>query len=435
MQAYKVWNELFSKKHIKEHYYEKVRSKTSVGLDKITPEKFESQIDENVDIISRKTNNQSYRFTRYKQLLFVKGPDKKPRSVSVPTVRDKLTLSILNEVIVKVFNNSCNTRLPQLIIREISDEISNFDSFIKLDITSFYSSINQEKLISIIKTKIRKKEILYLVKEAIQTDSLPYPVKDKIARHKKLNGIPEGLPISNSLANIYLSELDKKFNSIENIRYWRYVDDILILVQEKDLYKIESLARKEVSTLDLSFNEKTDSGKIVNGFEYLGYKISGSSITVRNSSVLKFEQAIEELIRTINKKNTDYIEWKLNNRITGFVLNNNKYGWAFFYSQISDISLLFHLDDFVRKILKRYKLDKVHCRKFVRTYHEITKALHTTKYIPNFDKYKIEDKLKVLVKIYGDEVKNLSHKDIESKFSYLMAKEVRDIERDIERFS
>ena len=50
--------------------------------------------------------------------------------------------------------------------------------FIKLDIKSFYASINQDKLVRKIKQRIRKPEILHLIESAIQTESLLIPVKE-----------------------------------------------------------------------------------------------------------------------------------------------------------------------------------------------------------------------------------------------------------------
>ena len=54
--------------------------------------------------------NDSYHFTRYKQLLFTKGPAKLPRAICVPTLRDKLTASVLNELLVGVYGDKCKTR-------------------------------------------------------------------------------------------------------------------------------------------------------------------------------------------------------------------------------------------------------------------------------------------------------------------------------------
>ena len=436
MKAAEAWKILFQRDHIKEHFYEKIASKSSVGLDKITVDNFESDIDNNVDIIYRKAHNKTYNFTRYKQLLFLKGAKKPPRSVSVPTVRDKLTLSVLNELIVSVYGDDCKTRLPQLIINEIFSEVDHYEMFIKLDIKSFYASINQGVLVRKIKQRIRKPEILHLIESAIQTESLLIPVKEIKKKEARTLGIPEGLPISNALANIYLFDLDEKYRSNINIKYWRFVDDILILLNKKDFSKIKKDITDDIEKLKLSFNDKADEGKITDGFEYLGYRISSDLVSVRKSSILKIEQSIQELFGAVKDDNVKYIEWKLNNKITGFILDTNKYGWLFFYSQITDLNLLFHLDDLVQKFIVRYKLtEKIKCKKFVRAYHEMRQALHETKYIPNFDYYSIEQKREILVAVYGEEAYSWNEKIVNQRFNLIMSREIRDIERDIENFS
>ena len=55
MQASYLWKKLFTKKHLKARYEEKIKNKPSIGLDKVSPKKFEETLDENVEIIIRKT--------------------------------------------------------------------------------------------------------------------------------------------------------------------------------------------------------------------------------------------------------------------------------------------------------------------------------------------------------------------------------------------
>lgn len=204
MQASYLWKKLFTKKHLIEHYEEKVKDKPSVGLDKVSPRKFEQNLDENIEIIIRKSMNGSYHFTRYKQLLFTKGPTKPPRAICVPTLRDKLTASALNELLIGVYGDKCKTIMPQLVIDDITKKIPMYTHFIKLDVKSFYGSINQDKLIKIIKRKIHKPEIISIIWNAIRTEALLYPIKEKTVKKERILGVPEGLPISNTLANIYM---------------------------------------------------------------------------------------------------------------------------------------------------------------------------------------------------------------------------------------
>ena len=436
MQAATAWKLLFSKTYLKSRYYEKVAKRPSVGLDKVTNEKFEEKLGEEIDIILRKVNDGSYSFSRYRMLLFLKGPTKAPRQVCVPTVRDKLTLSTLNELLGLVYGSQCRTQMPQVIINDISNNLPNFDSFIKLDVSSFYASIKHNVLLRKLRGKIKKAEIIDLIQKAIETESLSYPVKEKVKRHKRELGIPEGLPISNSLANIYLANLDKKYSAASGIKYYRYVDDILILLNQENLQTVKKAVIKDLKSLGLKTNDKNADGKISQGFEYLGYFLSSRGITVRNSSVLKVEQSLEELIIKMKNEPPEYTEWKLNLKITGFIYGGNKYGWMFFYSQISDTSLLFRLDNLIEKLLKRYGIDSsIRRKRFVRTYHEIRQALHTTSYVPNFDKYTIDDKRNVVSRVYKKDFSKADEHTVEDFFSKIISKEIRDIEKDIQAFS
>ena len=197
MQASYLWKKLFTKKHLIELYENKIKAKPSVGLDKVSPKKFEETLDENVEVIIRKVRNGSYQFTRYKQLLFTKGPAKPPRTVCVPTLRDKLTTAVLNEILVGVYGDECKTMMPQLVIEDIKSKVPLYDYFIKLDVRSFYASIDHDKLFKIIKEKIHKPEIVHLIWNAIRTETLVYPIKEKMEKKERTIGIPEGLfPLS-----------------------------------------------------------------------------------------------------------------------------------------------------------------------------------------------------------------------------------------------
>ena len=76
------------------------------------------------------------------------------------------------------------------------------------------------------------KEYIEEAKEFILNDIL----YKKITNTK---GVPQGLPISNILASIYLLEFDKIYKTNTCISYFRYVDDILIFTSNKNKKKIK----------------------------------------------------------------------------------------------------------------------------------------------------------------------------------------------------
>ncbi len=436
MQAWKSWRRLFNRKHLIEHYNERIKTHPSVGLDKITPSAFYKDIESNVESILKRAQNKTYKFTRYKQILFSKGADKPPRCISIPTIRDKLTISVLNELLQEVYGNTCITPMPHVVIDEITKNFNNFTYFIKIDIKTFFASISQDILIDQLKQKIHKEEVLHLIINAIKTSTLPCVIQKRSQIIINTNGIPEGLAISNSLANIYMSNIDKKYSSNNKIKYWRYVDDILLFVNETDFQSIKNEIYNDIEKLKLTINEKKDEGKISDGFTYLGYNIFTSLISVRESSILKMERSIEELFYLIKSQNNAYIQWKVNLKITGFIINNHKYGWLFFYSQITDKSLLFHLDNLIKKFIVRYNIcPDIKFKRFVRAYHEIRQALHHTNYIPNIDLYSLDDKKEILENVYGEYIEKLNEEQLLSRFAKIMAKEIQDIEKDIQDIS
>lgn len=192
MQASKSWKKHFTKKHLRDIFNEKIVSSTSVGLDKVSVKNFYQSLDENLEIILRKVQNNSYKFTRYKMLLFTKGPAKNPRQICVPTIRDKLVSAVINDILTDVYERKNLTPLPQNIISDIIHNCPSYQYYIKLDIKSFYGSISHEKLIRILKRHIRKKELLHLIENAIQTEALYFPLQKRNNEYlKREKGIPD----------------------------------------------------------------------------------------------------------------------------------------------------------------------------------------------------------------------------------------------------
>ena len=443
LQAYKLWKSIFTSKHLKQVFDEKIKYKTAVGIDWVTSERFENLIDEEVSIILRKSSDLTYRFTKYKELLITKGPNKFPRRLSIPTMRDKLTLAVLNEIIVGTYGKEIMPQMPQMVIDHLSKALQSgkYDAYIKTDIVSFYKSIDRELLLSFIKRRIHKKQILHLIESAICTETVAANVTGSPGVSEY--GIPEGLAISNALAAIYLHSLDAYFGRYpDGIFYNRYVDDIIILTSSKAVENVQKDLIEQTKRLHIRLHDdsgKTQIGRLPDSFDYLGYRFSGEKITVRHSSVIAFEHSIDKLFRDwkhSSNQNTDYLEWKINLKITGFIINGHKYGWIFFYSQINDESLLVHLDWYVNVLKKRYAVgDLVKTKRFVRSFYEIKKALHNTNYIPNFDKYTLDQKKKIIEMVYGLSAKLMSSSQIERKFDSLISREMKDIQKDVQPFS
>ncbi len=306
----------------------------------------------------------------------------------------------------------------------------------------FYPSIDHAVLCKQIKKSIKKKEILECILKAIKN-----PTANKLeSGNKRENsiGVPQGLSISNILANIYFFPIDNIFSKKSHIKYFRYVDDILILCKCENLDKIRTEIELDCSKIGLKLHgddhDKSASCSICDGFSYLGYLFNDSIISVRKKSIDHLRESIIKLFTNYKyskSKDLKLLKWTIDLRITGCILNETKYGWLFFFSQINDLQLLKSLDQFINKLIMRFKIDPsdIAFKKFTRSFHEITKNLTGTKYIPNFDNYSISQKKRLLKDIFGFKTRLMKDYEIKYQFNRRLYKTVKDLEKDLARAS
>lgn len=92
------------------------------------------------------------------------------------------------------------------------------------------------------------------------------------------------------------------------------------------------------------------------------YVFSDKKVSIRDEASNRIEKVIEELfqLRKRNKISQQLFEWRLNVKIAGCIHEKKKYGWMFYYSQITDLKVLYHLDWFVDKL--SHVLDLCHLK-------------------------------------------------------------------------
>lgn len=431
----------FTEDHLKKVYYDKIIHRASVGMDRVIPAVFHKELEKNIALISRKVLSGSYSFTHYKELLISKGRDRAPRVISIPTIRDKLTLATLHKYLQESFHDEIEEPLLHSVISEVKKgiETKKYDSYVKVDVRRFYASINHEILMSKLKKKITDERALSLLKNAISTATVPNDsVLAKNLHNEK--GVPEGLSISNILANIYLSDLKKIMLNKYPIAYFRYVDDILILCKESDAFSIQADIIKYIkSTYKLDVNtEKTKHGKLSEGVIFLGYEFFDNRIGVRSSAVQKLETSIELLFRLYSRKviGKELFLWRLNLKISGCIFEAEKYGWLFFYSQLTDLKVLYHLDWYISKQFDRFKIQPgLKVKRFVRTYYEIINNVSQSTYLINTDHYDTEKKKSIIAAVLPNKIVPEDPNEIDERFNILMFREIQKLEHDIQHFS
>ena len=256
-------------------------------------------------------------------------------------------------------------------------------------------------------------------------------------------GVPQGLAVSNILAAVYLSNIDKYLDTYPNIKYYRYVDDVLILCDFNDAKTIANEVRKQFSRIGLSVYDpikrpdKSSIEPLASRFDYLGYQFTDNLISARIGSIEKLKASLVSIFTSFKhskQKSEQFLLWRLDLRITGCVFDNKSKGWLFFFSEINDEALLHTLDHYVKKLIKRFNVN-VKSKKFVRAFKELSHRRYETNYIPNFDNYDLDEKKIMLVKYFGVKIESMEEGKIEFEFHKRIGKQVKDLLVDVKDFA
>jgi len=146
-------------------------------------------------------------------------------------------------------------------------------------------------------------------------------IREKQGKQNK-KGIPQGTPISATLANIYMLDFDAKVyeeTSNRNAYYQRYSDDLIIVCDQKDEIFFYDLIREEIEKkayLDIQESKthiyryeldlnNTLIGGIVKGrivqtnkqLEYLGFVFDRGKVRVKSSGFSKFYRKMKRSFR------------------------------------------------------------------------------------------------------------------------------------------
>lgn len=426
---------------------EKIYYSPSVGWDKINSKKVNLNRDEFLKYIVNKVLNNNYSFTPYKVNLLIKNKDSNPRKTCIPTVKDRIVISAVKRYLYDFYKDERFNIPANQIIKEITRIIENKEKIFykKIDLSSFFDNINHQILIEKISKKVDNEIIIDLIKNILEN---PQKCDETDKKVKNVIGVPQGISIATLFSNIYMHDFDTKYLN-NNISYFRYVDDIIIFSSnEQDLDEIYEKMRYDLERelLLLINKEKTKEGCIEEGLEYLGYKFDKDIITVRKSSIIKFERNIEKVFKNfsvLKEKDENQIKkfiWLLNVKITGILVDQKKYGWLYYFSCINDKTLLKKLDLLIEKFIKRFKVDSYistkDIKKFTKTYFEINNNIAESKYLLNLNKIEIEEKKKFLKEIcLIENVDSLSEEELDYRYRYNLYRTLKNLERDIDSIS
>ena len=180
------------------------------------------------------------------------------------------------------------------------------------DIAGFFDNIPHKLIVDAVAEEVADGNILNLVKKFLAAGVL----ENGVFKPTTI-GTPQGGVVSPLLANIVLNKLDWRLDKA-GYRFVRYADDFVIVCKDRTQAEAALTLVENVTTqLGLSLSpEKTKIASYGKGYEFLGFRLSSQSRTMRPKSLEKFKTKVKELTRRCNNLDANVIV-KLNRVIRG----------------------------------------------------------------------------------------------------------------------
>lgn len=265
----------------------------------------------------------------------------KMRTLQIPTIRDRVVQGALKLILEAIFEaDFCENsygfrpkRSQHQALAEVRRSVMRrMTTVIDVDLSRYFDTIRHSVLLEKIAKRVQDPQVMQLVKQIIKAAG-------KI-------GVPQGGPFSPLTSNIYLNEVDWKFDGIrrkiaegpyEAVNYHRFADDMLITVSghtSKQGWAELALQRlrEQLEPLGVELNlEKTRMVNALKGdaFAFLGFdlrrvkKRSGTGyfilMTPKKKARMAVKARIRETIRSGGAKPTQDIVKEINAILAGWV--------------------------------------------------------------------------------------------------------------------
>ncbi|MDR0604172.1 MAG: group II intron reverse transcriptase/maturase [Bacteroidales bacterium] len=276
-------------KHLIYSAWKEVReNRGSAGIDKVSIKEYGETLGTNLYKLWNRMSSGSY-FPPPVKLVEIpkKGGGKRP--LGIPTVEDRIAQSAvvlcITERLDREFHENSYAYRPK---RSAHDAITvarqrcwRYDWVLDMDISKFFDTIDQDKLMMAVKRHIKERWILLYIERWLK---VPYETVQGERIERKM-GVPQGSIIGPVLANLYLHYVFDKWMSIHysHIPFERYADDTICHCRTKaEAEEMQIVIKNRLSLCKLKLNEEKtkivyckDSGRRGEhenvSFDFLGY--------------------------------------------------------------------------------------------------------------------------------------------------------------------
>jgi RNA-directed DNA polymerase len=288
--------------------FERVKAnRGAAGVDHVTTERFEFDLDANLERLHRALRDGTYRPQCVRRTWIPKPGRREKRPLGIPTVRDRVVQTALRYVLEPIFERDFaehsygfrpNRGAHDALYRVDQLLAADHTWVVDADIRSYFDTIPRDALLARVGTKVSDGRVLALLQAFLDQS-----VMDGAASWTPEAGTPQGAVMSPLLSNIYLDPLDHLVAERGHAMV-RYADDFVILCRsETEAREALALVEGWMAGAGLSLHPaKTcivDATQL-GGFDFLGYHFERGYRWPRAKSIGRVRDAIRDKTRRTN---------------------------------------------------------------------------------------------------------------------------------------
>ncbi len=267
--------EILNPENLNKAYKRVYQNKGTSGVDGVTVEEIAEYIKDNKKVIINQIRKRKYKPQPVRRVQIPKENGKK-RNLGIPTVMDRIIQQAMVQVLSPIYEEQFNDNsygfrpgrsCEQAVIKALEYLNDGYDWIVDIDLEKFFDTVNQDRLITIIRKTIRDGEVVSLIRKYLSAGVMENGVVKPTPK-----GTPQGGNLSPLLSNIMLNELDKELEA-RGLNFVRYADDCIILVKsERAANRVLSSITKYIEKkLGLKVNAEKSKVTRPTKTKYLGF--------------------------------------------------------------------------------------------------------------------------------------------------------------------
>lgn len=274
------------------------------------------------------------------------------RMLGIPTVLDRLIQQAVHQVLSPLFDSGFSEssygfrpgRSAHQAVKAAQKHVaSGLRWVVDLDLEKFFDRVHHDTLMSLVKRKVGDREALSLIDSYLKAGILEGGVTSP-----RVEGTPQGGPLSPLLSNILLDELDKELEG-RGHKFCRYADDanIYVATRRSGERVMASISQYLSERLKLTVNQAKSAVDRPWKRSFLSYSMTWhrkSRLTVAKKAVTRFKAGLKKIFRRGKGKNIRTTVEEMTPKLRGWVI----------YFRYSEVKGIFdELDGWLRRKLRR----------------------------------------------------------------------------------